>query len=170
MTEERETPAGGAVGTRWVEVAVGLLFVVLGLVVVVDSHRVGASWGNDGPEAGYFPNIIGWILAASGAWIAGQTIYRRKRNTGQVFVTYADFKPVLAMLLPTIAFVILIKLIGIYVASALFIAGFMLFQGKYRWLATLCVSLGVPGVLFTLFEIWFLVPLPKGPLERMLGY
>ena len=84
--------------------------------------------------------------------------------------TFADFKPVLAMLLPTIAYVILIKLIGIYVASALFIAGFMLFQGKYKWLPTLCVSLGVPGVIFALFEIWFLVPLPKGPLERMLGY
>ena len=170
MTKETETPAGGAVGTLWVEVAVGLAFVVLGLVVVVDSHRVGASWGDDGPKAGYFPNIIGWILAGSGAWIAAQTLYRRKQLTGQVFVTYADFKPVLAMVLPTIAFVILIKLIGIYVASALFIAGFMLFQGKYRWLPTLCVSLGVPGVLFTLFEIWFLVPLPKGPLERMLGY
>jgi hypothetical protein len=66
--------------------------------------------------------------------------------------------------------VILIKVIGIYVASAVFIAGFMLVQGKYKWLPTLCVSLGVPGVLFALFEIWFLVPLPKGPLERMLGY
>jgi len=170
MTEERETSAGGSVSTRWVEVAVGLAFVGLGLVVVVDSHRVGASWGDDGPKAGYFPNIIGWLLAGSGAWISVQTVYRWKRLTGQVFVTYADFKPVLAMVLPTIAFVILIKLIGIYVASALFIAGFMVFQGKYRWLPTLCASLGVPGVLFALFELWFLVPLPKGPLERMLGY
>ena len=170
MTEERETPAGGSVPTRWLEVAVGLMFVVVGLVVVVDSHRVGASWGDDGPKSGYFPNIIGWILAGSGAWIAGQTIRRWKRFAGQVFVTYADFKPVLAMVLPTIGYVVLIKLIGIYVASAVFIAGFMLFQGKYKWLPTLCVSLGVPGVLFALFEIWFLVPLPKGPLERMLGY
>jgi hypothetical protein len=170
MTKERVIPAGGAVTTRWVEVTVGLVCVVLGLVVVLDSHRVGASWGDDGPKAGYFPNIIGWVLAASGAWIAGQTIYRWKRLAGDVFVTYADFKPVLAMLLPTIAYVILVKLIGIYVASALFIAGFMLFQGRYRWLPTLCVSLGVPGLIFALFEIWFLVPLPKGPLERMLGY
>ena len=170
MTEESETPTGGTVPTRSLEVAVALIFVVLGLVVVVDSHRVGASWGDDGPKSGYFPNIIGWILAGCGAWIAGQTIYRWKRLAGQVFVTYADFKPVLAMVLPTIGYVILIKLIGIYVASAVFIAGFMLFQGKYKWLPTLCVSLGVPGVLFASFEIWFLVPLPKGPFERMLGY
>jgi putative tricarboxylic transport membrane protein len=25
-------------------------------------------------------------------------------------------------------------------------------------------------VLFMMFEVWFLVPLPKGPLEDMLGY
>jgi len=28
----------------------------------------------------------------------------------------------------------------------------------------------VPFALFLLFEIWFLVPLPKGPLEEFLGY
>jgi putative tricarboxylic transport membrane protein len=74
------------------------------------------------------------------------------------------------MLVPTIAYVGLIWLIGIYVASAIYIAGFMIFQGKYRiWLAAL-VSIGVPVVLFVLFEIWFLVPLPKGPVENMLGF
>ena len=85
-------------------------------------------------------------------------------------MTLHDFKPVLTMLLPTIGYVILIGFIGIYVASAIFIAGFMLFQGKYRWLPTLLVSVGVPLAMFVLFEIWFLVPLPKGPLESMLGY
>ena len=63
-----------------------------------------------------------------------------------------------------------IWLIGIYVASAIFIAAFMMIQGKYKWLPTLCVSVGVPLVIFVLFEIWFLVPLPKGPLENMLGF
>ena len=96
---------------------------------------------------------------------------RWKQLAGKVFVTYADFKPVLAMLLPTVVYVVLIKLIGIYVASALFIAGFMLFQGKYKWLPTLLRERRRAGRRSSLlFEIWFLVPLPKGPLEHMLGY
>jgi hypothetical protein len=170
VTDKTEGSTGGYVPTRWAELGVGLVFILLGALVIYDSHRVGAAWASDGPQSGYFPNIIGWILAAAGGWVAGTTLYGWRKHAGKVFVTYADLRPVLTMLVPTIVYVILIKLIGIYVASALYIAGFMLFQGKYKWLPTLCVSVAVPSVIFVLFEIWFLVPLPKGPLESMIGY
>jgi len=168
MAEKEE--AGGAVTTRWMELITALVIVAIGLLVVVDSHRVGVGWADDGPRSGYFPNIIGWILAASGAWIAGGTILQWRKLAGKVFVSHEDLKPVLMMLVPTIVYVGLIWLIGIYVASAIYIAGFMLFQGKYSWLPTALVSIGVPVAIFVLFEIWFLVPLPKGPVERMLGF
>ena len=87
-----------------------------------------------------------------------------------VYAARANLKPVLTMLVPTIVFVALIKPLGIYVASALYIAGFMIFQGKYRILPAALVSIGVPVVIFLLFEVWFLVPLPKGPIESMLGF
>ena len=64
----------------------------------------------------------------------------------------------------------LIGVIGIYVASAVYIGAFMRLQGKYRWPATLGVAVGVPAAIFALFELWFLVPLPKGPIERLLGF
>ena len=106
----------------------------------------------------------------AGAWIAGGTIVLWRKLAGKVFVSHEDLKPVLAMLVPTIAYVGLIWLIGIYVASAIYIAGFMIFQGKYKILPAVAVSVGVPVAIFVLFEIWFLVPLPKGPIERMLGF
>jgi hypothetical protein len=28
----------------------------------------------------------------------------------------------------------------------------------------------VPVALFLMFEVWFLVPLPKGPIEQWLGF
>jgi len=167
---EKNDAAGGVIPTRYVEVAVAFVIALLGVLVVVDSHRVGASWAEDGPQSGYFPNIIGWILILCGAWIAFQQFRQWRADAGKVFVSLHDFKPVLAMFLPTVGYVVLIYLIGIYVASAIFIAGFMLFQGKYKWLPTLCVSVGVPLAIFVLFEIWFLVPLPKGPIEHMLGF
>lgn len=169
MTTNDKTPAG-SVPTRWVELGVALALVVMGLVVVYDSHRVGIEWASDGPKAGYFPNFIGWILAAAGAWIAGETILRWRSLAAKVFVTHAELKPVLYMLVPTILYVGLIAFVGIYVASAIYIAAFMKFQGKYGWLPTLGVSIGVPVAIFLLFEIWFLVPLPKGPIENLLGF
>jgi putative tricarboxylic transport membrane protein len=162
--------AQGALTTRWVELVVALLVVLGGVVVIIDSLRVGISWAEDGPRAGYFPFFIGCILVGAGLWIAARTAVAWRELNGKIFATRDELKPVLAMLLPTIAYVVLISLIGIYVASAIYIASFMLWQGKFKLLATLAISIGVPVALFFLFEVWFLVALPKGPLERMLGY
>jgi hypothetical protein len=49
------------------------------------------------------------------------------------------------------------------------LAGFMRWIGRYGWLLTLAISIGLPVLTYFTFEMWFLVPLPKGPLEDMLG-
>ena len=165
-----DVKARGDIVTRWVELAVALLFVIGGAVVIIDSLRVGITWAEDGPRAGYFPFYIGCLLAAAGAWVALQTLFRWHRLAGVTFVTRDRLKPVFLMLLPTIAFVILIAWLGLYVASFIYIGAFMLWQGKYGWLPALAVSVGLPLVLFGVFELWFLVPLPKGPVEHLLGY
>ena len=56
------------------------------------------------------------------------------------------------------------------VPIALFIAVFMWWQGKFRLLKIVPVSVGVSVSLFLMFEVWFKVSLPKGPLEALLGY
>jgi hypothetical protein len=164
------TGAERGVQTRWVELVVALLTMAGGTIVVVDSIRIGITWAEDGPRAGYFPFYIGATLVATGAWIALQTLRRWGKLAGSSFATRSELRPVFSMLLPTIGYVVLIYLVGIYIASAIYIAGFMLWQGKFGWLPTAATSLGVPIALFLLFEIWFLVPLPKGPVENLLGY
>ncbi len=166
----RDDKARADVRTCWVEIVVALLFIVAAAVVITDSVRVGTTWGPDGPRAGYFPFYIGCILAITGAGIVVQALRHWKTLSAETFVRHDELKPVLTMLWPTVVYVALIVLIGLYVASAIYIGTFMLWQGKYKWPATLAVSLGVPIATFLMFEIWFLVPLPKGPLEHLLGY
>src|SRR6478672_10604165 len=139
MSEERT--GGRVIETRWAELVVAFLFLVAGVVVVIDSHRVGVEWGEDGPKAGYFPNFIGWILAIAGLVVAFQTIRRWRALEGAVFVSWEQLKPVLTVLIPTIVYVGLVATIGIYVASAIYITGFMLWQGKFRILPALAVGL-----------------------------
>ena len=166
----REGEGGADVQTRWMEVVVALLVVAGGIVVVIDALRVGIEWGDDGPKAGYFPFFIGCALIVAGGWIAATTLRAWSALAGSVFVTRAELKPVFQMLLPTIAYVIAIFFLGIYVSSAIYIAAFMLWQGKFKWPVTAGTALGVPIAIFLLFEIWFLVPLPKGPFEKLIGY
>ena len=97
--------------------------------------------------------------------VSGNVTYSTSRP-----IRREDAMPVLEMLLPTIAYVVAIHFLGIYVSSAIFIAAFMVWQGRYRIVTAVGIGVTIPVLLFALFEIWFLVPLPKGPLERMLGY
>jgi len=170
MADHDTDVQGRYVPMRWAELVVALLFVLGGLVVIGDSLRVGISWGDDGPKAGYFPFYIGCLLAGAGALVAVQALLRWKAMAGEVFVTVDRLKPVLTVLVPTIVYVLLIATIGIYVASAIYITGFMMWQGKFRVLPALVAGLGVPIAIFLLFEVWFLIPLPKGPLEHLIGY
>jgi putative tricarboxylic transport membrane protein len=139
-----------------------------------DSKRLGAAWGSDGPEAGYFPFYIGAILCVA-AIINAVRATLGKDIKEQSFVSVAALKMVFSVLLPTILYVLFIGGIGpipglgMYVPSVIFIAAFMMWLGKYKWLMSLAVSVGVVVVFFLMFEIWFKVPLPKGPLEAALG-
>ena len=86
----------------------------------------------------------------------------------KTFVEVGQLKLVLAVLIPTAIYVAAIGWIGLYVASALFVAFFMRWLGKYPWWKIAAVAIGNSVVFFLIFEVWFKIPLPKGPLETLL--
>jgi len=157
------------ISAKAVEIAVAALMLGLGLVVIFDSRRVGYGWAEDGPQAGYFPFYIGLILCAASAWTLLQGAFSNRAAMG-VFVSRKKLRLVLSVFFPSLIYVIAIYYIGIYVASALFIGSFMYWHGRFPWIKIIPVSLIVPVSMFLLFELWFLVPLPKGPLEALIGY
>jgi putative tricarboxylic transport membrane protein len=146
---------------------------VLGAIVLLDALRLGIGWGTDGPKSGFFPFWLAVIMMTACAGIAVQTV---RRSVTAPFVTLAQLTPVLKMLLPVVAFVLVtappdpIPGLGLYVATALYVATYMRWIGRHPWWLTVLVSIGIPLVTFVVFEQWFLVPLPKGPLEAWLGY
>jgi putative tricarboxylic transport membrane protein len=157
------------VSTKAVEMVVAAIILVLGLVVILDSRRIGAGWAEDGPQAGYFPFYIGLILCAASAWTLLRAAFSDHPTPG-VFVSRKKLRLVLSVFVPSLVYVLAIYFIGIYVASALFIGAFMYWHGRFPWIKIIPVSLIVPISMFLLFEVWFLVPLPKGPLEALIGY
>ena len=157
------------VSTKAVEIAVAAIIFGLGLVVIFDSRRVGAGWADDGPQAGYFPFYIGLVLCAASAWTLLRAAFSDHALAG-VFVSRKKLQLVLSVFFPSLIYVVAIYFIGIYVASALFIGAFMYWHGRFPWIKIIPVSLIVPMSMFLLFEVWFLVPLPKGPLEHLLGF
>ena len=164
--DEKDAPP---VMERGPELGVAAVLAVLAVLVIVDSLRVGIGWADDGPRAGYFPFYVGLLLLGAAAWIGGMELWRGA-GRDKPFAERAQVAQVFAVLVPTCIYVALIWGIGIYIASALLIGYFMRRHGKYAWVLTASVSLGVPIVFFLVFEKWFLVPLHKGPIERLLGF
>ena len=164
-----DSPPGGGLSYSVVDAITAVVIFAIGVVMMVDNHRIGSSWAADGPESGYFPFHIGLILCIAGLAVLLKSLFGKQRNH-TVFVSWARFRLVLMVLLPTALYVLAIQFLGIYLASVFFIAAFMRVLGKINWLKTVLISVGVNLLLFWMFEIQFMVPLPKGPLEALFGY
>jgi len=152
-----------AVFQRQVEIGVTIFTAVFGLVVIIGSLQVGIGWGVEGPKAGFFPFYIGLFIVLASAVNLVRAFPEVTRE--QVFADYGQLKAVFSVLVPTTVYVVLVTYIGIYVSSVLLIALFMRWLGKFGWITVLAVAIGVPVLIYFTFERWFLVPLPKGPLE-----
>jgi putative tricarboxylic transport membrane protein len=167
-TGEPTESRGGV--TYWtMDLVVAAILMVVGGVVMKNSYDLGAGWSPTGPESGYFPFYIGVLILTSSTITLLITLFTKKPDR-TTFVERQPFLRILQVLIPSIVFVLAIEYIGIYVAGGLFIAFFMWWLGKYSLPKVVLVSVLIPLVLFFTFEVWFLVPLPKGPVESFLGY
>jgi putative tricarboxylic transport membrane protein len=165
-TEDAETPEAGIL-RRHAEYGVAAILMVLAALVVWDNLRTGAGWGDTGPQPGYFPMRIGAVLGLCGLAVLVQAA---RSQSNEMFASWQQLKRVSQVLLPLIAYVALIAPLGIYVASVIFIAAFMIVAGRYPLWKAVALAGFTNLLMFFVFEIQFKVPLPKGPLEALLGY
>jgi hypothetical protein len=171
ISQEPAAQERTGVPTFAVEAAVAALVLAFGLLVLFGSRKLGSGWTSDGPGAGYFPFYIGVILCISGAGTMYQALLGKNRNH-EVFVDGEQLKRVLMVLVPAAIYVGAIQLVGMYVASAIYIAIFMIVLGKFSRIKSVLLGVAIAVLFFAMFEIWFKVPLEKGLLNPtgFLGY
>ena len=164
-----ELRAARGVTIRTMEIATASAFAMIGGVAIWDSARLGAGWGTDGPQSGYFPFWIGAVLVlAAMAQLIGAARGASRAEGG--FLTWEQGRTVLTVLIPTTLFILAIPHAGIYLPAAALVAWFMCRLGGFGLARGLASGLATALVTFVVFEIWFLVALPKGPVETALGY
>ncbi len=152
---------------RTADLTTAMVLMAGGSLVIWDSLRLGIGWGTDGPKSGFFPFWLAVALFACCLGIVAQALRRGDRSR---FLKREAIRPVLQMLLPAAGFVLATQFVGLYVATAAYMAFYMRWIGRYSWAAVVVMSIAFPVVTFLVFEKWFLVPMPKGPLETWLGY
>jgi hypothetical protein len=166
MSQQPDGPARAGPRQRHVEIGVAAFMLLLGVIAIVGSLQVGIGWGAEGPKSGFFPFWIGLLIVVSSGYNLGRAYMAAGRK---VFAEWSQIAQVAKVVAPMAVYVTVVPWLGIYLASALLIAGFMRWFGRYGWLLTLAIAIGLPVITYVTFEKWFLVALPKGPIEDWLG-
>lgn len=158
---------------RFVDLVTAAVLMLLSGIVIYDALRLGTGWGNEGPQSGFFPFWLAALLAVVSIVLFFQAVRGRSEKP---FVTGDRFVPVLKVLGPLAAFVVLTDPpgpwpgLGLYVAAGLYLGFYMRWVGRHHWHTVVALATAVPVITFLIFETWFLVPMPKGPVEAWLGY
>ncbi|MFZ4744525.1 MAG: tripartite tricarboxylate transporter TctB family protein [Limnohabitans sp.] len=171
MSSQESSEETLTAATHTVEAVVAVCVLALGLLIMYGSRNLGSEWTSDGPGAGYFPFYIGLILCISSVGIFIQALFGKAKNTG-AFVDHVQLRRVLQVFIPALIYVGAVQVLGIYVASAVYIALFMVYLGEFSWLKSSVAAVFINVVFFLMFEVWFKVPLFKGTLNPLafLGY
>jgi hypothetical protein len=115
-------------------------------------------WGDSGPGSAFLPF---WLSLVMGALALG-LLLRAPVAGSEWLPGRAGAQRVLAVLGVTVAFVVLMQVIGMVVGIALFLAVLMRYLERQPWWLTVAVSLAAAGVNWLVFEHWLRVPLPQG--------
>lgn len=167
--ETRPADDRPVVGAHSVDIVLSLFLLGLAALLGWDSWRIGMSWADDGPQAGYFPFYLAVLMGVASAYGLASTLIAR-HAAGETFVTRDQFTRVMQVFVPSLIFCGLTQFLGLYVASLLLTTGFMWRVGRMRFWVSFLTGVLFTVAMFLTFEIAFNVIMPKGPLEAALGF
>jgi hypothetical protein len=148
---------------RKADIVVALGLMLLGFLAIGDSIRLGFGWGMSGPEAGFFPFYMGLGIFICTFFIVLRAIkIYKKEGPGKTLIAEGGLTQILWVLLPAIGVVLLTELIGLHLATVLYLGFYMAWVGKMHWAKVILLSILVPLVIYILFDKIFLIPLPEG--------
>lgn len=149
---------------RRYQVATAAILIVIAAVAMFDT-RGGAipdtSGGAPGGlKGGWYPFWSAALAAIALAIVAYRTL--KTPQSGTVFSGREGVMSLLALMLPMVVLVVLMdRLLGFYIAGALYLAWFGRVIGQYRWIWVPVPAVAIPVILYFVFENFFKVSLPK---------
>ena len=118
-------------------------------------------WGPNGPGPAFLPFWLGLAMAVLAALMLAGAL--RSRDPGAAWLPGAGGLKRLALVLgATVAFVALMSVLGMALATVLFLVTLMRRLDRVAWPLTLAVALAVAGVNYLVFTYWLRVPFPVG--------
>ena len=130
-------------------------------------------------DASTYGGATAWQLVTPWAFLIGLMSIllvtrhtRQEEETGRAELVSSGVVGRYAWLAAGLLYVLAVRFVGLYVASAVYIALFMIVLGKYSPVKSIIAGVALNALFFMMFEVWFKVPLYKGSLDLLgfLGY
>ncbi|MES3004190.1 MAG: tripartite tricarboxylate transporter TctB family protein [Pseudomonadota bacterium] len=152
---------------RTMEIATAAALGVYAAAVIAGSLQLDTGWAATGPQAGYVPLRLGAMLLVVSALLVVQAV---RQGAGDSFATREQLHRSLSLFLPTIVLAVAMAFLGVYLSGAVYLAYMARRHGGLGWGRAVALGVVSTVLFFLTFEIWFGVPLAKGPIEHWLGY
>jgi putative tricarboxylic transport membrane protein len=141
----------------------GFFFLGLGLSLCILAVTKFSVWTNSEPQEGFFPLVMGIIMAGLGITVAVRSYWGEIRERGEVLKKgNAATSRLLGYLTLIGLYVIFFESLGFIISSTLFLASVLKVLERKSWKITLLVTVGAVAVSYFLFRFFLSVPLPRG--------
>jgi hypothetical protein len=154
------------VSGRSLEAGAALITGAFGAAVVISSLDNGIGWSAAGVDAGTFPFIVGLIILSGSIFNLVQGWLQAR----DVILRPSELKRLAALFVPAVIYVGVIPLIGMYVASALYVFGALAWHKRGAFLFAGISAIATALALYLIFELTFQISLPRGALGDVFGF
>lgn len=159
------------ISRRALELATAILTGSFGVAVVVSSLDNGIGWSSAGVEAGTFPFLTGIIIVLGSFYnLARGAVPLASLANVRVAITPVELRRLASLFVPAAIFVGAIPLLGMYIASALYIFAVLAIPGHQSVLRALAMAATTALALYVVFERMFQVSLPHGAVAAAFGF
>ena len=159
------------ISRRALELATAILTGSFGVAVVVQSLDNGIGWSSAGVDSGTFPFAIGLVIVLGSLYnlVRGVLPTATLANV-PIAITPIELRRLAGLFVPAAIFVAAIPLLGMYLASALYIFAVLAIPRHQSVLRSLAMAAATALVLYVVFERMFQVSLPHGALAAAFGF
>lgn len=144
------------------------VLLLTGVLVAVDSLRLGSGWGMEGPKPGFFPFLMAVIMILGSVMVVRKVLAKPGKNALEQFLPRESIKPVLVVLIPACLMILLTEVVGLYVAGMIYLSAYIRWVGDFRWRVALTIGILTPLAFYYVFEKLFLIPMPAGLYGNLL--
>ena len=154
------------VSRRSLETATAFLTGAFGAAVVISSLDNGIGWSAAGVDAGTFPFIVGLVIFGGSLF----NLVRGWPRNDYTVLRPSELRRLGILFVPAAVYVGIIPLIGMYVASAIYVFGALAWHKRGAFVFSGVAAVGTGLALYLIFEVTFQISLPRGLLGEVIGF